>query len=466
MIVGSNCFAYFGRCGLRPPLSSGVRVAPCFAPAAARLPSGQLTQPNLTTLPMTNASSTSSSMCLTRAIRQYKPCQDTVEASIAGLSFESYRSIDDIAYQWDTLSQVGHIFSSTAYLKTVEAAPPQGLDWRYMLIKENDELIGALYFQIMPFNAEQSLDTENPSKESWTKRQLKKLVRFNALVCGNLLLSGAHGFVFKPSVDSNKRFEYMHHGMKLMRQTLQKEGINCAVSFVKDFCGDEHLQCTVNLKPVGFHPFSAQPCMRMDLPEAWNSYEDYLMALGSKYRMRARRAVKKSAEFNYKELDLDGVKLYKDIMYKLYRNVREKIDFSSFDLNPDYFVALKTQFGNDYRVFLVEDKGQAIAFYTVVNNGPELDAHFLGIDYSYNTSHQLYLRILLEMVKMGIEGAYKYINFSRTAMEIKSSVGATPVDLYFYLKHHNPLINSFMPAVFKRLTPVDNWTPRHPFKED
>jgi hypothetical protein len=57
------------------------------------------------------------------------------------------------------------------------------------------------------------------------------------------------------------------------------------------------------------------------------------------------------------------------------------------------------------------------------------------------------------------------INFARTALEIKSSVGAVPCDLSIYLRHRNRISSSVIKFVFEKLTPEEDWQPRSPFKD-
>ena len=58
----------------------------------------------------------------------------------------------------------------------------------------------------------------------------------------------------------------------------------------------------------------------------------------------------------------------------------------------------------------------------------------------------------------------KYLNLSRTALEIKSSVGAEPHDMYVYLKHQNKFVNKLLPSILNRVVPKNSWEQRSPFK--
>ena len=72
--------------------------------------------------------------------------------------------------------------------------------------------------------------------------------------------------------------------------------------------------------------------------------------------------------------------------------------------------------------------------------------------------------MLYNMTAYGIENGFDSIIFGRTALEIKSSVGATPVQMSGFIFHTNKLINRFMDPIFKKLEPTLQWQQRHPFK--
>lgn len=67
------------------------------------------------------------------------------------------------------------------------------------------------------------------------------------------------------------------------------------------------------------------------------------------------------------------------------------------------------------------------------------------------------------MAKFGIEHNFKTIVYARTAMEIKSSVGAKPVSMVMYLKHTNGVLNAVLKQVFRFMYPSKDWQERHPF---
>jgi hypothetical protein len=89
---------------------------------------------------------------------------------------------------------------------------------------------------------------------------------------------------------------------------------------------------------------------------------------------------------------------------------------------------------------------------------------FLGYNKEENLHSQLYLNTLFDIIKQGIESKFSKINFSRTALEIKSSVGAVPQEMCCYMKHRSNFSNKFIRPILDYLNPEIEWVPRHPFK--
>ena len=77
----------------------------------------------------------------------------------------------------------------------------------------------------------------------------------------------------------------------------------------------------------------------------------------------------------------------------------------------------------------------------------------------------MYLNILYDIIKVGFEQECKSIVFARTALEIKSSVGAEPHEMYWYLRHRNKISNRFLSQIVDYLNPKDDWVQRKPFKD-
>ena len=105
-----------------------------------------------------------------------------------------------------------------------------------------------------------------------------------------------------------------------------------------------------------------------------------------------------------------------------------------------------------------------MGFYTLILNNDALETYFLGYDEEHQYPNQLYLNMLYDMLKFGIENKFSSVVYARTAMEIKSSIGAEAKPMLVYLKHTNSFLNAILKQIFKLMNPSHDWEERHPFK--
>ena len=77
----------------------------------------------------------------------------------------------------------------------------------------------------------------------------------------------------------------------------------------------------------------------------------------------------------------------------------------------------------------------------MIENGTELIFEFVGVDYKYNDIYDTYHRMLLEIMKYGINNGFRTIDYGQTADEAKLKLGCKYEMLYAYLHHSNKFIN-------------------------
>jgi hypothetical protein len=118
----------------------------------------------------------------------------------------------------------------------------------------------------------------------------------------------------------------------------------------------------------------------------------------------------------------------------------------------------------NFRIFGYFLDDEMIGFYSLILNNEDIDTYFLGYDKDLQKEKQIYLNMLLDMVEFGINEKYTRIIFGRTALEIKSTIGAEPFEIFGLIKHNNSLINPFMERIFPSLSPKTDWVQRKPFK--
>ena len=389
----------------------------------------------------------------------------------AGFSIAIYRRAADLPAYWDRLCADDQVFLKKAYLQQFEAHPPAHFGFAYVVFLRQGEAVGIAACQLVDFNLArnvqhlQRIDTELPRWQQWgpqLRRWFARRANFRLLVCGAAQATGQHAYHFAGALLSPKeQLSILQDGLEVLSRELHRQGWHPQAVLVKDFY--EEGQAEV-MQTDGYHLFPFMPNLMLQLRPGWNTFEDYLDAMVSKYRVRARRAFKKAKTVTVRPMSLADMATAQERMHELYLGVACSADFSLLQLSPGYFTALKKQMGEDFTVLGYYKEGELIGFCSALRNGPELEAHFLGFDNTQNHKHQLYLNMLYDIVRLGIEQFQsETIVFSRTATEIKTSVGAEPVPMQAFMRYRCGLLNRLLPFVIRRFETEEVYKQRHPF---
>jgi predicted N-acyltransferase len=372
----------------------------------------------------------------------------------------------DACSDWAKIAANQTLFLQPDYLKALENCPPEGMRFAYLTFYKNNQPCGIAYAQIFKFSTYESLKHHRSFNDEKAKfLRLKKWfahrLEFYSIVCGNVLMTGEYGYRFDNQlVNQVEQFGIVNQGLEILRKQLKQKGIKASVTLFKDYF-EKGRQKIVN---TSFGEFQIQPNMVIDIQEDWKKFDDYLGAMSSKYRVRAKSAFKKAKDIEKQELSLKEVKRYETQMFDLYNQVVESAGFNGIHLPQHYFTNLKEHLNEKFKVIGYFKDRELIGFYTVFFEKEVMESHYLGINQEENRHCQLYINMLYDMIKMGIYHEVKRIFLARTALEIKSSVGAEPHDLYFYLKNHNPVFNALAQKTFDVFNPQEEWTQRKPFK--
>lgn len=388
-------------------------------------------------------------------------------------SIRIYPTIEEVPQEWDHLIEDQNLFQKREYLEVIEAAPPKAIAFAYVLFYHNNRPIGLSINQVISFNITENINAPNrQEKKGFLNRTGQKLqtavtkrLNFRLLVGGNMLLTGEHGFFFLPKAcTAKKAYNLLEESMFKVLRYVKKQGVAANGFMIKDV-SIANQELTKTWIDHSCHEIAFQPNMILQLRADWNTFEDYLAAMSSKYRVRVRRARKKGKNLERRELDITTIQENNETLIELYKNIANKAGFNIIELHPNYFIELKRRLPKQFHLFGYYLNEELIGFNTAIFNGKELEAHFLGFKEENNPPHQLYLNMLYDIIDLGLEmGNIEDVIFARTAMEIKSSVGAEPHDFFCYFRHPNNLTNRFVPYLINYFEPKVEWQARHPFK--
>lgn len=375
------------------------------------------------------------------------------------LKTEIFDTVDKIPqYYWDSLNCCANIYYSPKFLKAFERGNDD-IEFNYIFITKDKEAIAFANTQLVTISIETI--TKNIKLRRWLKAFINRLfckTQPRILFCGNVFLSGEYGTFLKDGKAKVETFKALSKGVeKLIKQTKLLHAL-----FIKDFLNTS-LHITKHLSEFGYTPMQVEPNMIIHLKPEWQSFEDYKTALKSKYRVKANRADTKSEALEVRFFSKEDINTYKNELQLLYQNTIANADFNAQILNLKTYRYLKSTFEEDFYVKGYFFEGKLVGFLSAMKNQENLDAHFIGIDYTKNKDLAIYPRILNDYVRLGIETKAQRINLGRTASEIKSTLGATPETLTCYFKHRRKTINAFVKPFIKNIT-IKTFKQHQPFK--
>lgn len=386
------------------------------------------------------------------------------------ITYKYSTKIASFEEEWLSLEGFDILFSY-GFLKNIETNCPKDIMPIYALAYMKNTLVGLFYFQSKRVNLAHNLRSYpqkykvNPFWQTMSNKIrhfVLNLINFNTLINGNLLVTGPYGYRFNADLSASSKTQIIQGVEKSLKNIPAFKKRTNGLHLIKDLPEQEVLTDPSSVKQ--YTTFCVQPKMVMHISENWHNFEDYLLDMKSKYRIRAKKALSCFTNVARRPIDDTSLYLLKEEMFLLYKSISDEAGFNAFILDKNYFIGLKESLGDNinFTGYWIDDK--LIGFYTSIYNYGVLEAHFLGYDKSLNQTYYIYQNMLYDLVRMAIQAKMHTLDLSRTAIEIKSTIGAVPVQHFLMLKHNNPWLNALVKPVVNFISPKPDFTIRSPFK--
>lgn len=187
-------------------------------------------------------------------------------------------------------------------------------------------------------------------------------------------------------------------------------------------------------RDLGLARGTTLPTCKIDLP--WNSFEEYVDSMRSHYRYRVQKALRKITPVKIEVLEDN--RLFDEEMYRLYVKVYERSKEKLEKLSICFF----REFQGKIFTFKVQEK--VIGFVQLMEEEKELIFLFGGFEYSLNQQYDLYMNMLLTIIRYGIERGCRSIDLGQTAEETKLKLGARQHPRWMYAHHSNSIFNKII----------------------
>lgn len=349
------------------------------------------------------------------------------------------------------------LFLQKNYLRILEESSPLNMQCSFAGIFEGKKLVATALFQEIDLAVLSSFGERDHLLLTSVRNFLFKRFASKLLIIGNNMLSGQNAFAYLPGVKIDEV-------VGILREISQNWSRKKHLTIFKDFTEEQ-------IKPFEIPPFksdyrfSSQPNMIFEIRPNWEKEEDYVADLAKKYRDQFKRCRKKGAAITTKELSYEEILSEEKTIYELYLHVASNAPFNTFILPPNHFSSFKKNLELDFILRGYYLDNQLEGFTSVIRHGKELETYFLGYDDSIQREKMLYLNMLYDMIDCGISLGFERIILGRTALEIKSSIGAEAVYLKGIMRHQFGLIHSNLSWIFPLLEPASTWIERHPYKD-
>ncbi|SFZ90172.1 Acetyltransferase (GNAT) domain-containing protein [Flaviramulus basaltis] len=383
------------------------------------------------------------------------------------IHYNIYKSFKNLPEGWNSI--VNHdVFLQLEYLNALEEASPENIQWFYIGIFKDNLLVGvAIVQRVQLYLKDIFRQTKISCVKTFFQDVVSKVLKGNILVVGNLMHTGQHGIFFNKEIISKTQFfEAVFSALSEIKTNIKKnQKKRIRAIMLKDYFDNDSIHNEIEIfNSAKLHKVFVQPNMILFMQPEWLKKEDYTASLTKKYRDRYKRARKKLNSIKSVELNVDDIKRHTADLHGLYMNVSNNAQFNTFLLPENHFYSLKLQLQDRFKVYGYYLKDTLVGFYTLILNNEALETYFLGYDEEHQYPNQLYLNMLYDMLNFGIDNKFKTIVYARTAMEIKSSVGAEAKPMVVYMKHTNGFLNAILKQLFKLMNPSQDWEERHPFK--
>ena len=404
------------------------------------------------------------------------PCYCAAAAendSIKDFSFIISDTLDKVSeLQWNKHIPEANRLMQYEELKLIQQTQLDKMQFRYVFVKKNDITVGVVYFQLVRFTGNDLLNYFPEEPVQTFKKYAYKIARgisepliktvdLKLLVSGNVFMTGENGFYFNADIELAQRAVLLR---KAVKETVKTDNRIKAV-LVGDLYEPKSAFDSA-FKKCGYSEITVEADMGLKLLPEWKTFADYISAMSSKYRVRAKKVFALCKENGVLRKDLNAAEItqHQDRLFELYNMVISRAEFKLAALTKQFFYLQKQLMGDDYRVFAYFKGDEIVGFISLFRLGKKMEVHYTGMDKEITRQINLYQHMLYDMIEFGIDNKVEKLHFGRTAPEIKSTVGAAPAPMYGYVKHFTPAFNYLLVRTFTANLRPRQYVIRDPFK--
>lgn len=279
-------------------------------------------------------------------------------------------------------------------------------------------------------------------------------LRFKTLVGGQSLGSGEHAFRWTAEVPSEWRVRWTERAFD---ECAALWGIR--IWMAKDFGPQLEAEWAPHWSRRWARA-SFDPLMVVPLDPEWSTLDQWQEALRTKARTKVRSIISRNAELSLARVtDPEELLRLGPDLIALYELVYGRASIVMGGLDTDDFSRLATTHGDDFTLVTYHKDGRLVGFHCGLHHAAThtIEAYYVGFEPELNKECAIYQRMLIEFIEWGISTGAHRVVMGRTALEIKSTLGALPTPLSTWVHIRIPLAMPFLRWMIRK-------SPPHAFK--
>src|ERR1043166_400274 len=269
---------------------------------------------------------------------------------------------------WDAVASKGSIFLRREILRVIEQNGPDNIEPRYALICRAEMPVAVLAAQIVGVTGAQLVREKGRSERP--SPLLKRVVtpaakvasanfKERMLVGGNLLSWGFHGVAF--AGDEREVWPAVAEALYRIRRAARLSGETNIVMLKDVTAAQNGLEA---LRRFSYRPLETEPNMVLQIDPSWQTYDDYLVDLDSKWEEHAKDQVKKLTAANCRVERLHDIASQAERLHELSLSVHANSSIRLVTLPERYLPALANAAGENFRCHVVCRAEEIVGFVT------------------------------------------------------------------------------------------------------
>jgi len=327
------------------------------------------------------------------------------------------------------------------YLLVVEEAGIAGFDFRYVVLREDDEIVAAMPAFLCRYALETTLQPGRIRRSVGRIRCLFPEFLTLRLACLGSPCTETGMIGFHPRISESRRPQLFAQLLAAFEAHAQAEG--CSLIAMKDLALPLPLGVTRVLSDGGYAEIASMPTAFLDID--FDTLDDYLSRLSAGTRKDMRRKLRGRGTVRVEYRSDFGEWLPR--VMQLYLETRERSEWQFEELTPAYFQGLlKGMPGRSFcTMYFVED--ELLAANVMVCDGSRLIDKFFCMDAPRGRAHNLYYLSWFTNLEYCLRHRIGRYQSGQAYYRNKVRLGSSLTANAMYFRHRNAVLQLVLKTV-------------------